>query len=244
MDDRIRSADFQNCLMVGTKEEGFMVLAQIKKCKTRLFKGTALVGLIGISLFSTSCGNGQKVNLAIPGVSGPVVTLVEDKVLISMVFENLVIDVGLRYAIPKYPHSYLEISPDFQTGGTLMAVEVAIEDILKGQGKFEDPKKLPGGRPLPGVLGGQLPAVAFSIEKFHNMTFYLGNEVFGFFVPIENLDLKGSIVTARFYIKETRAGNLSLVGEDDQDENGGFLLLLSMKSNVKKELAKIDAKYN
>lgn len=221
-----------------------MCLNEIKKKGGELLKIPFLLGVIGASFFSASCGNGQKVNLEIPGVTGPTVTLIENKVLISAVFENVVIDVGLRYSIPKYPNSYLEISPDFQTGGTVMAVEVALEDILKGQGKLEDPKKLPGGRPLPGVLGGQLPAVAFSIEKFHNMTFYLGNEVFGFFAPIENLGLRGSIITARFYIKETRAGNLSLVGQDENGEHGGFLLLLSMAGKVKNELVKINQKYN
>ncbi len=151
-------------------------------------KAKAAIASVALSaaIFSTSCGQGgSKLNMEIPGVKGPVVTLVEDNVLISMVFQDLVIDGGLRYAIPKYPNSYLEIAPDFQSGGTLMAVSVSLQDVFHGQAKFLDPQKLPGGRPLPGVLGGQLPAVAFSIEKFHNMAFYLGPEIFGIFVPLK-----------------------------------------------------------
>lgn len=211
--------------------------------RKKRFKIPIITALIVLFTFSTSCGDGQKVNLEIPGVKGPVVSLVENKILISMVFENIVLDGGLRYVVPKYPNSFLEISPDFQSGGTVMAVELALEDVLNGQGKFQDPKKLPGGRALPGVLGGKLPAIAFSITKFHNITFYLSNEVFGMFIPINNLDLQGSMITARFYIKETRAGNLSLIGEDSAGENAGFLLLLDMKANIRKELVKINQKY-
>lgn len=203
--------------------------------------GASLVMSIGF--FSTSCGEGSKLNLEIPGVKGPTVTLLEDNVLISMVFEELVLDGGLRYKIPKYPNSYLEISPDFQSGGTLMAVSVSLQDVFNGEAKFLDPQKLPGGRALPGVINGQLPAVAFSIEKFKNMAFYLGPEVFGVFIPLKNLNLQGSIITARFYTGETRIGNLSLVGEDDNGENSGFLLMLDMKGSTKSRLESVAKKY-
>jgi hypothetical protein len=97
--------------------------------------------------------------------------------MISMVFENVQLDGGLRYNIPKYKYSFLEISPDLESNGTLMQVSVSLKDIVDGGLDQLDPQKLPGGRNLPGVASGSLPAVAFSIEKFHNMSLYLGKDV-------------------------------------------------------------------
>jgi len=202
-----------------------------------------LIFLMTIGLFSTSCGDGSSGrNMEIPGINGPTVTLSADNVLIAMVFENLIIDGGLRYQIPKYPNSYIEISPDFESGGTLMAVSVSLDDIFGGVNQL-DPQKLPGGRNLPGVASGSLPAVAFSIEKFHNMAFYLGPKVFGIFVPIKKLSIGQTIITTRFYSNSSRVGNLSLVGEDENGENAGLLLMLTMSKSRVKRLKRIARKY-
>lgn len=212
---------------------------------TRVKTLTISLMFAGFALFSTSCGDGGSAkNIQIPGVIGPKVTLLQDNVLISMVFENIKIDGGLRYNIPKYQNSYLEISPDLQSEGTLMAVSVSLQDVFNGGLDQLDPQALPGGRPLPGVVDGRLPAVAFTIEKFKNMSFYLGNSVFGIFVPLNKLDIGGSIVTARFYTGKTRTGNISLVGSDSNGENGGFLLMLDMGSKTKKRLKKIAKKFD
>ena len=61
-------------------------------------------------------------NLQIPGVDGPTLTLMDNELLIAMVFHNIELDGGLRYNIPKYPNSHIEISPHFQSGGTMMSV--------------------------------------------------------------------------------------------------------------------------
>jgi len=176
--------------------------------------------LLSAALISTSCGDGADGrNITIPGVIGPTVTLVEDNVLISMVFENLQVQGGLRYNIPKYTHSYIELSPDFNSTGTLMAVSVSLKDVFDGGLQQLPPQTLPGGRALPGV-------------------------VFGLFVPTGSLGIGQSIATFRFYSSGTRTGNISLVGEDANGENSGVLLLLDMGDSVKKRLAKIANKYN
>jgi len=196
---------------------------------------------LSLALFSASCGSGSSFNLKIPGVQGPTVTLIEDKVLISMIFENLRLDGGLRYSIPQYPNSYMEISPDLQSGGTLLAAYVSLTDLFQGNLQLLPPQYLPGGRPLPGVATGRLPAVAFSIVNFYGITFYVGNNVFGMFVPFK-LDIGSAIVTARFYVGSTRTGNISLVGPDANGENSGLLLLLDLSSTQLKQLKSYAAK--
>ncbi len=185
---------------------------------------------------------GGTTSLSIPGVKGPNLHLVGDQLLISVVFETLVVDGGLRYSIPKYPNSHIEVAPDFESAGTLMVVAVDLDDVFNVALNQLDPQALPGGRALPGVASGKLPAVAFSIPQWKNMGLYLGPKVFGVFVPVK-VDMQGAMVTARFYADGKRSGNISLVGEDAQGENGGFLLMLDLDAATKKTLQTIANKY-
>ena len=208
-------------------------------------KALVLSVALTAGILSTSCGDGTSAsNIQVPGVQNMSVTLVQDNVLISMVFQSIQLDGGLRYNIPKYPNSYLEISPDLQSSGTLMAISVSLKDVLGTSIQQLDPATLPGGRSLPGVAGGRLPAVAFSIEKFKNMSFYLGPKLFGVFIPLKSLGIGSTIITARYYTGSNRIGNISLVGEDANGENAGILLLLDMSTNVQTQLKAVAKKYN
>lgn len=189
--------------------------------------------LMTLGLFSTSCGNGTSAsNIKIPGVSKSAITLNNDSVLIAMVFESIQLDGGLRYNIPKYPNSYLEISPDLESAGTLMSISIALKDVANTSLQLLDPQSLPGGRALPGVASGRLPAVAFSIEKFRGVSFYVGPKIFGVFIPLKNLGIGNSIITARYFVSSTRVGNISLVGSDANGENSGLLLMLDLSSST------------
>jgi len=200
--------------------------------------------MFALSLFAfTGCGKDNGSNIQIEGVKGPNISLMQDQLLISMVFENVQLDGGLRYVIPKYKYSYLEISPDLQSSGTLMNVSIGLKDLIDGNLDMLDPQKLPGGRNLPGVASGALPAVAFSIEKFNNMTVYAGKEVFGLFIPAK-VGVDGAIASFRYYIGDKKAGTISLIGRDENGENDGILLLLDMKGQVKSQLMKVYKKYN
>lgn len=208
-------------------------------------KVLVLSTLLALGLFSTSCGNGTSAsNIQVPGVQNMSVKLVQDSVLISMVFQSIQLDGGLRYNIPKYPNSYLEISPDLQSAGTLMAINISLKDVFDTNLQTLDPQSLPGGRALPGVAGGRLPAVAFSIEKFHGMSFYLGPKVFGVFLPLKNLGIGNSIITARYFTGSNRIGNISLVGQDINGENSGLLLMLDMSTSVQSKLKSYAKKFN
>lgn len=206
-----------------------------------------LSSVMALGLFSTSCGGGNGTsasNIQVPGVNNMSVTLVQDSVLISMVFQSIQLDGGLRYNIPKYPNSYLEISPDLQSAGTLMAINISLKDVFNTGLQTLDPQTLPGGRALPGVAGGRLPAVAFSIEKFHGMGFYLGPKLFGVFLPLKNLGIGNSIITARYFTGSNRIGNISLVGQDANGENSGILLMLDMSTSVQAQLKSYAKKFN
>jgi hypothetical protein len=212
-----------------------------------IFTRTKLIilsSLLTLGLFSTSCGNGtSSANMQVPGVQNMSVKLVQDSVLISMVFSSIQLDGGLRYSIPKYPNSFLEISPDLQSAGTLLSLNISLKDALNTNLQTLDPQTLPGGRALPGVAGGRLPAVAFSIEKFHGISVYLGPKLFGVFLPLKNLNIGSTIITARYYVGSNRVGNLSLVGQDANGENSGLLLMLDMNANVQTQLKAYAAQF-
>jgi hypothetical protein len=201
---------------------------------------TILLSLIFVltAAFSTSCKNDEN-NLTIPGVTGPTLTLLDDTILITMVLQNVQLEGGLRYSIPEYENSYIEVGPDLESTGTLMAISVKIADIFGDNLLFLPPQELPGGRPLPGVASGRLPAVAFTLDFLGGeTTFYLGPKFFGIFIPVPMDIGVNNIVTARFYSNKIRAGNLSIVGPDETGENSGFLLLLDLSQSVKKMLRK------
>ena len=127
--------------------------------------------------------------------------------------------------------------------GLLMAFSISLDDIFKGDLDNLDPQALPGGRALPGVAEGRLPAVAFSIRKFHGISIYLGPKIFGVFVPLKKLDMDGLILSSRFYTSGSRVGTISLVSEDEYNENAGVLLMLDMGRATKKKLEKISDKF-
>ena len=207
------------------------------------FPTLLLILIFPLTVILTSCGGEDGENVfEIPGVDGPHVTLHEDNVLISAVFENIYLEGGLRYDIPKYDNSYMELSPDFQSGGTLMAISLSLQDVLNGSLTKLDPQRLPGGRNLPGVASGALPAVAFSVEKFHNMAVYVGPSVFGVFIPVK-LNMPAAMMTFRYHADSKRAGNISLIGEDENGENSGFLLLLDMSKKTKRALNYVADQY-
>ncbi|MCB9061337.1 MAG: hypothetical protein H6622_07435 [Halobacteriovoraceae bacterium] len=196
--------------------------------------------ITSLGLFSVGCGGdgGSHRNFTIPGVNGPTIHLQQDKILISMVMEKIQVDGGLRYSIPKYPNSSIELGPDFQSDGTLLSFSIDLDDVFSGNANQLDPQALPGGRAIPGVASGQLPAVAFTIEKFENVSIYLGPKVFAIFIPIKGMNMDNTILTFRHYVNNTRVGNLSLVGEDINGENSGIFLALDL-GKYKNQLQKI-----
>lgn len=189
----------------------------------------AILSLLSINLVGCG-GNGGGLNPEIDGVVGPNVEFAGEFMVLSMVFTTLNLEGGLSIPIPKHPNSSLAIGPDFQSNGTLLTLSISVRDF--DNGSFLDPTQLPGGRPLPGVADGQLPAVAVQVPQLFNTVFYVGPKMLGFFVPTDflNLDVvQGAILTFKFYSNEgKRVGNVSLVGADTQSKNAGILVLINI----------------
>ncbi len=182
--------------------------------------------LMAITL--TACGGASKgKNTIISGVTGPDVEVVNGRVVLSMVFQDIHIDGGGSIPIPKYPNSSIQFGPDFQSAGTLLVLTISVTDFLGDKGASFDPQTLPGGRPIPGIAIGVVPAIAIQVPKLMNMVFYVGSNVLGVFVPFGKLNMAGAIVSFRFYNKAGNpVGMLSLVGSDAAGKNAGILAMV------------------
>jgi hypothetical protein len=197
-------------------------------------KGIA-IGMFAIITASAAsgCGAGSNKNPSVAGVDGPTVNYVDNVLTFSMTIQSLSFDQGIRLPVPNMPNSYLEVGPNFQSNGLLISIGLAAAD-LKALVKVDtlDPTTLPGGRPLPGVVAGELPGVAVTVPKWDNVVFYVGPQVFGIFVPVK-IPLAKYIGTFRFYDGAgDQVGNISVVGEDSSGLNSGILLLINLAGKV------------
>lgn len=200
-----------------------------------------LIAMSLIAMTAAGCGKGNGKNVQIDGVKGPDFNIIyadgkPSMASLSMKFLNMNVDGGLRIQIPHTDNSYLELGPDFETNGTLLALYLDLKDMkfLSNNGlQFLDPKTLPGGRPLPGVSSGTMPAVALEIQKLLDMTVYVGPKAIGLFIPVR-LGNNNAILTFRFYdTKGNSVGNLSLVGADSEGKHDGIFILFPFSNSMK-----------
>ncbi len=186
----------------------------------------SMAAVVAISL-SACGGKGANGNTAISGITGPSVAVVNGDVVLSLTLNNVSVQGGLSLPIPKYPNSSLSVGPDFQSAGTLIVLTLNVKDFLGGKTLILDPQTLPGGRPLPTVGAGALPALALQIPQLFNTVLYLGPQVIGFFVPVKGLNIAGSILSFNFYNStNVKVGTVSIVGADASGSNGGLLVLM------------------
>ena len=196
--------------------------------------GFTFAGLIAVLAPSLSgCQGGSATNTTNPtmnGIDGPHVTLTADKFSMWVILNQISFDGGLSYVPPQMPHSDISATPDLNSGGLLLEIDIAIADVtaLVGANTIP-PQTLPGGRALPGVGGGEIPALAITVPKWDNTTIYFGPSVFGVFIPVK-MGLPNFIGTFRFFDQSGKdVGNLSVVGEDSQNKNSGFLVLIPLQ---------------
>ena len=207
-----------------------------------LKKLTGLVGLFLIFLFFVSCNGGGGTNPTIPGVKGPFVNIFEDRILISSVLPGLPLDGGARYSIPGGHDSYIEISPDLGSSGTLMAISLSLKDIDDEFGGELVTMGLPGGRPLPEVPGGRMQALNFSVQNISQMVLYISDEKVGLYFPVL-FAIADLIYGFDYFVGDQKAGKLFIIGQDAAKVHSGFLLMLDVNEQKKKLIRKFAPKY-
>lgn len=185
--------------------------------------------------FAVSCGSQPELP-KIEGVAGPFFNVQNGRVLVSMTLEQVEIIGGVTIPLGKLQNSTVEVTPA-QEGGTLFQVAVDLSDIELTDWSTVDPHSLPGGRPLPGIVGGQLPSFAVTVPQLADATVYASQKVFGFFLPFK-LKVQ-AIATFRIVMNGKNLGNLSLVGQDSNGENSGLLVLMNLNAAGKKELKRL-----
>lgn len=195
------------------------------------------------ALFGTSCGKGSSTSLEIDGVDGPTLSLEEEFLIVKATFENFDLSGSLTYSLEAYENSYLNLY-EAEEGGTTLEMHVSLVDISNDALTYLEEQNLPGGRNIPGVSTGTLPAFNFKIKELEGLAFYLSNDYFGAFVPLKGLNIgTNNIVTANFYVSDSKIGTLSAVGPDENEENAGFFLLLNLTKTTKKRMKGIIKKY-
>jgi hypothetical protein len=190
-----------------------------------------LVASASLLVFA-GCNSGTGTNTwSIEGVDGPHVDYATNQMTITATFKNVQIVGGATVPIPNMPNSTIELAPDAASGGLLLSATINAKDVAALVGSTVlNPTTLPGGRPLPGVAAGQLPAIAVQVPALDNITFYIGPQIFGLFAPV-GFSLNQIIGTFSFYDNSgNHLGNLSVVGEDANKANSGFLLLINTTS--------------
>ena len=195
-------------------------------------KNLTLPILLLVGLIVSGCKG-----INIPGVSGPNLYTTDDHAVIDLVVEKLNLDGGLEVEIPKLTNSFLAIEGQ-DGGGTQVAFKFDIETISNGNVGTLEPKTLPGGREIP-IIGGELPGVAFNVPNFKNVHVYVGRKVYGFFLPVKFPADLGGTLTYTVKIKGKKYGRAAAVGNDDNGENSGVLVLIDLNTLDRKTLRKI-----
>jgi hypothetical protein len=197
-------------------------------------KVSVLMTAVFATVAVTAC-NGQNQggsNPIIDGVQGPNVSLVNGTLTISAVLTNVIFQGGVTMAIPNTKSSYIEVTPNLASQGMLLQVGLNMADLayLDGHANTLPPNELPGGRPLPGIIGGALPSIAVQVPQWDNATFYIGTAFVGVFIPLK-MGAQGLMGTFLFYDSSNKqVGTISIIGSDNDGKNSGLLLMLNLKS--------------
>lgn len=194
---------------------------------------SVILGAMIVSM-ATACGNGASKNPVIPGVQGPDVTYVNGNFIMSLVLTQVTLQGGGTIPIPDMPNSSFEISPDLQTAGTLVAVSLSATDIAALTGaNLLNPQDLPGGRPLPGVASGALPAIAVQVPQWDDVVFYVGPSIFGVFVPVAfGLPTGFGLDASLYSTSGTEVGLIGAYGPDSTGKNAGIIVLIPIQGAV------------
>lgn len=209
----------------------------LRKCFQVCFVFTVLI-------FSQSCQDTDGGGAKLPGLGGPDLVITDTHIMFSTVFLGVPLNIGGRLPIPNTKDSYVELSPDFQSSGTLFVAALSKEDMEDGNLSIEE-RGIPGSyfRPIPNVQGGKLPSVAFQIPQFPHMPYiviYAGEEQWGYFYPLPQ-QLGGDVLLSwPYYSSGEEVGMTYVIGRGiltsqpgpnpPKGEPSGYLFMMDSKN--------------
>lgn len=210
---------------------------------------TCYLLLLAVVFNFSACTN-QEDGQLIPGVNGPDVNIKNGKILLTVELENISIPSGVTLPLPKLEHSSITLGPsnlDGGFGGTLIQVSFDMQDVESDEFQVVPPEYLPDGRPFPFMVDGTLPAIAVHVPKAKDMTFYVSEKLFGFFLPIKLPDEFQSDINYRIRINGKSYGVVSLIHPDASGQGSGLVLVLTLdeirNSPDAQKLLKLSKKY-
>ncbi len=153
-----------------------------------------------------------------------------DRASLAVIFPLLEIDAGARVPLRGLGDSYVELSPDFDSGVTVFAASMDIAELFRNRGGLLN-FGLPDGRPLPGVRVGSLPAQVVQLPLFGNSLLYRGSDIFGMFLPIDLGPLPLNITTRMRDQNGNIVGVLTAVAKFGNDSSSGALFLFPVEGS-------------
>lgn len=149
-------------------------------------RGAIKLMFVGLSLVLVAgCGKKRaEGDAGIEGVGKFDFRVTNGQASLSVVFEKLKIDAGVRIPLNKPAGAFIEITPDFHSVGTLFKISVPLASLVEGSQGLPI-VGLPDGRPIPGVRDGALGAVAVDLPVIGESYLYMGADVYGIFLPLE-----------------------------------------------------------
>ncbi|OGQ14992.1 MAG: hypothetical protein A3B70_04295 [Deltaproteobacteria bacterium RIFCSPHIGHO2_02_FULL_40_11] len=172
-------------------------------------------------------GMAAKCQFLNPKVKLPNVTLTfGDPVTLTIPLNKQEVTVTATIPIPDLEGAFLQINPTTKDKPGEVVLTVPRSAFDNPNFRLRDPATLPGGRALPNVPEGKLPHVAINVEKWHNVTFYLGVEVAALFIPTD----KGDDVELTLPITDNSGrdiGFITKVPTDANKQNHGYFVMFN-----------------
>lgn len=197
----------------------------------RLNRFLSALGLISLVVL-VGCGSKEvEGDGSIDGISKYRFSVQEGRASLSVVFEKLTIDAGLRIPLARPEGAFVELGPDFESGGALFVISTPLTSLLANNGDLPL-VGLPDGRPLPGVREGVLGAIAVNLPVLGITYLYMAEDVFGIFLPVELPNLPVMVTTRIRDEKGNLLGVLVGIPKNSSSQISGALFLFPVEGSV------------
>jgi hypothetical protein len=185
----------------------------------------AFLTSLSLALSAGGCGSGKK----IPGLENFRADVVKQNLYVSFLSTTFETDAGGSFPIPGLPGATLGFSPNLSGDGTVFQVTIPFMSVLDG-GKPALLQGLPDGRALPGIRDGVMPRWTEHFSGL-DMSFYLSQEAFAFFIPIQLRAKNGTTLPFLVSVKiqderGNRIGQAYAIPPNPRGEGAGIFILL------------------